>query len=78
MRFIDRSHCTSMKQKGQDTEIQAMGALTKAAAQKAESLGLGLLKNSRGAYRIIRKSGLGAYDEFFANLAEVDAFLKQI
>ena len=78
MRFIDRSKCTSISQKGKDSNITKMGDLTREATEKAERLGLGLLKNRQGAYRVIRECGLGAYEEFFASLTEVDKFLKKI
>ena len=78
MRFIDRSKCTSISQKGKDSNITKMGDLTREATKKAERLGLGLLKNRQGAYRVIRECGLGAYEEFFTSLAEVDKFLKKI
>lgn len=78
MRFIDRSKCTSISQKGKDSNITKMGDLTREATKKAERLGLGLLKNRQGAYRVIRECGLGSYEEFFASLSEVDKFLKKI
>lgn len=44
----------------------------------AKENGLGLLKTRQGSFRIIKESGLGAYEDFFANLAEVDDFLKHL
>ena len=78
MRYIDRSNCTSISQKGKDNNVARMGELTREATKKAERLGLGLLKNRQGTYRVIRECGLGAYEEFFTSLAEVDKFLKKI
>lgn len=40
--------------------------------------GLGVLKNRQGYYRIIKKSGLGAYGDVLSSLAEVDAFFKNL
>lgn len=77
MRYIDRTGC-KMHDKGQDHEIKSMGALTREATARAEAKGLGLLKTSWGAYRIIKRSGLGAgIMDAFETLAEVDAYIKK-
>lgn len=78
MRYIDHSECTSAFQKGKDSEIQSLGALTRTATRIAEANGLGVLKTRMHNFRIIKKSGLGAYADILQNLAEVDAFLKNL
>ncbi len=78
MRFIDKTGCKSYKEKGNDKDIKSLGKLTTAATKIAEENGLGVLKNRQGAYRIIKKSGLGAYEDFLGSLAEVDAFFKNL
>ena len=79
MRYIDRSNCKSIHDKGVDSDIQKLGKLTRTATKIAESKKLGVLKLSHdGGYRVIRESGLGAYMDTFADLAKVDSFLKQI
>ena len=78
MRYIDRTNCKSMRERGADREISSMGKLTKTAVRIAEERGLGLLKTHWGPYKVIRRCGLGAYPDTFATLAEVDAFLKGI
>ena len=78
MRYIDHSNCKTAFEKGISTEIRSMGKLTEKAVKIAEANGLGVLKNRQGHYRIIKKSGLGAYKDFFISLAEVDDFLKHL
>ena len=78
MRFIDHTGCKSAFEKGKDSEVKSMGKLTKTACRIAEENKLGVLKNRQGAYRIIRECGLGAYEDFLTDLAEVDAFLKNL
>ena len=78
MRFIDKTGCKSAFEKGADKDIRSLGELTKEATRIAEENGLGVLKNRQGAYRIIKKSGLGANEDFFASLTEVDAFFKSL
>ena len=78
MRFIDKTGCKSYKEKGVDKEIRSLGKLTRTATRIAEENGLGVLKNRQGAYRIIKASGLGAYEDFLESLDEVDAFLKNL
>lgn len=78
MRFIDKTGCKSAFEKGTDKNINTLGKLTRTATKNAESKGLGLLKRRDGYYRIIKESGLGAYEDFFENLEEVDTFLKGI
>ena len=78
MRFIDKAGCRSYKEKGTDKDITSLGKLTRTATRIAEENGLGVLKNRQGAYRIIKKSGLGANEDFFTSLAEVDAFFKSL
>ena len=78
MRFIDKKNCKSVSERGIDREIKSMGALTRVATKIAEQNGLGVLRNRQGAYRVIRASGLGAYEDFFTDLSEVDDFLKHL
>ncbi len=78
MRYIDRTGCKSISERGKDAEIQKMGKLTRTATKIAEKEGLGLLKTHWGVYKVIRACGLGAYTDELADLAEVDAFLKNL
>ncbi len=78
MRFIDHSNCKSAFERGESREIKTLGKLTRAATKIAEENGLGVLKNRQGCYRIIKASGLGAYEDFLTGLAEVDDFLKHL
>ena len=78
MRYIDRTDCKRMSDKGKDSEITKMGKLTRTATKIAEANGLGLLKTHWGVYKVIRACGLGAYTDELADLAEVDAFLKNL
>lgn len=78
MRFIDKTGCKSAFQKGKDTEVKSMGKLTRTACKIAEGKRLGLLKTRQGYYRVIRECGLGAYEDFFESLQEVDTFLKTL
>ena len=78
MRFIDKTNCKGAFEKGEDKDIQSLGKLTKTACHIAEQNGLGLLKTRQGCYRIIKKSGLGAYSDFLSDLAEVDNFFKHL
>ena len=78
MRYIDKTGCKSAFEKGKDAEIKSMGKLTKTACRIAEQNRLGLLKTCQGCYRIIKECGLGAYEDFFTTLAEVDDFLKYL
>lgn len=76
MRFIDKTGCKSAFEKGADKDIKTMGKLTRTATKIAEGKRLGLLKNRQGYYRVIKECGLGAYEDFFSTLEEVDTFLK--
>ena len=78
MRFIDRRNCKSAFEKGESHEIKSMGALTQEAVKIAEQNGLGVMQNRSGAFRVIRACGLGAYENFFSTLEEVDAFIKNL
>ena len=78
MRYIDKTGCKSAFEKGADHEIQKMGALTRTATKIAEANRLGVMKTRQGFYRVIKECGLGAYEDAFANLAEVDDFLKHL
>ena len=78
MRFIDKTGCKSAFEKGTDKEIKTLGKLTRTATQIAENKGLGLLKTRQVYYRVIKKSGLGAYEDFFSTLEEVDTFFKEL
>lgn len=78
MRYIDKTGCKSAFEKGNSKEIMSLGKLTKRACMIAKENGLGLMKTRQGSFRIVKESGLGAYEDFFANLAEVDDFLKHL
>ena len=78
MRYIDRTNCKSMSEKGIDRNITKMGKLTRTATKIAENKRLGLLKNGRGYYMVIRECGLGAYNDMLKDLAEVDEYLKNL
>ena len=78
MRYIDKTGCKSAFEKGKDSDIQKMGALTRTATKIAEANKLGLMKTRQGFYRVIKECGLGAYEDAFSNLAEVDDFLKHL
>ena len=78
MRYIDRTNCKSMSDRGEDHEIKTMGKLTRTATKIAEENHLGLLKTHFGIYRVIRECGLGAYRTDLADLAAVDDFLKNL
>lgn len=78
MRYIDRTGCKAIKEKGKDQEIKSMGSLTRKATKTAEENNLGLLKTSWGAYRIIKKSGLGAYEDVLSTLEEVNEFFLNL
>ncbi|MCR5510377.1 MAG: hypothetical protein K6F54_05445 [Lachnospiraceae bacterium] len=78
MRYIDRTGCKGISEKGKDSEITKMGKLTRTATKIAEENGLGLLKTHFGVYRVIRECGLGAYRSDLKDLAEVDEFLKNL
>ena len=78
MRYIDHSNCKTAFEKGEDHEIKSLGKLTSTATTIAEENGLGVLKNRQGLYRIIKKSGLGAYGDVLSSLAEVDDFLRNL
>lgn len=77
MRYID---CTNKKatERGNDKEISSLGALSEKATKIAESNRLGVLKTSWGPYRIIKASGLGAYEDILGSLEEVNAFLLNL
>ena len=77
MRYIDRSNCGTFD-KGSNSEIKSMGKLTRTACRIAEQNKLGLMKTRQGYYRVVKECGLGAYEDFFSNLAEVDDFLKHL
>lgn len=78
MRYIDKTGCKSAFEKGKNKEITSLGKLTKRACRIAKENGLGLLKTRQGVFRIIKESGLGAYEDFFTSLAEVNDFLKHL
>ena len=64
--------------KAKTTRSRALGSSPATATKIAEANGLGVLKNSQGYYRIIKRSGLGAYEDVLSTLAEVDAFFKNL
>lgn len=76
MRYIDKTGCRSAFERGTSKDIKTLGKLTRTATKKAEARGLGVLKRRDGYFRVISESGLGAYEDFFSNLEEVDAFIK--
>lgn len=78
MRYIDHTGTKSAKEAGKNSNIETLGALTREATRNAERNGLGVLKTRWGAYRIIKASGLGAYEDILSDLAEVDGFLKNL
>lgn len=78
MRYIDRTGCKKISDRGQDMEIKSLGALSRTATKIAEGNRLAVLKTSHGPFRIIKDSGLGAYGVFLYSLAEVDDFLKHL
>ena len=78
MRYINRTGCKSMRDRGENKEIKSMGALTRTATKIAEENGLGLLKTHWGAFKVISASGLGAYSTELKSLEEVDAFIKNL
>ena len=78
MRYIDRSECKNIRERGKDANITEIGALTREAARIAEQNGLGVLKARANAFRIIKASGLGAYEDILHSLEEVDGFLKDL
>ena len=78
MRYIDHTGCKSTFERGADSDVKSMGKLTCTATKIAEANGLGLLKNRQGCYRIIKASGLGAYEDVLSTLSEVDAFFKNL
>ena len=77
MRYIDRTG-KARNEKGESKEIRSMGDLTKEACRKAESLRLGVMKTSQGAYKVIRACGLGYEMNAFGTLKEVDTYIKSI
>ena len=78
MRFIDKTGCKSALERGKDSDIKKMGALTRTATRIAEQNKLGVMKTRQGCYRVIREGGIGAYEDFLDTLAEVDDFLKHL
>ncbi len=78
MRYIDRTNCKTAFEKGLDSNISNLDKLTRTATKIAEANGLGLLRTRQGVYRVIKESGLGAYSDFLSNLAEADAFFKNL
>lgn len=78
MRYIDRTGCQRISERGKDSEIARMGKLTRTATRIAEENGLGLLKTHFGTFRVIRACGLGAYNADLKDLAAVDSFLRNL
>lgn len=77
MRYIDRTG-KARNEKGESKEIRSMGDLTKETCLKAESMRLGVMKTSQGAYKVIRACGLGYEMNAFGTLKEVDTYIKSI
>ena len=78
MRYIDNINCKGAFEKGIDREISSLGKLTKTACRIAENNRLGLLRTRQGYFRIIKECGLGAYEDAFSDLADVDKFFKNL
>lgn len=78
VRYVDKTDCKSVFEKGNSTEIISLGNLTKEACELAEANGLGLLKTRQGAYRVIKENGLGAYRDILGSLDEADKFFKNL
>ena len=77
MRYSDRTG-KARNEKGESKNISSMGDLSKEACTKAERRGLGVMKTSWGAYKVIKECGLGYEMEAFENLKEVDTYIKKI
>lgn len=78
MRFIDKTNCKNAFEKGEDKKVSSLGKLTRTACKIAKENKLGVLKTRQGFYRIIKESGLGAYEDAFSSLSEVDTFFKHL
>ena len=77
MRYIDRTG-KARNEKGESKNISSMGDLSKEACTTAERKGLGVMKTSWGAYKVIRECGLGYEMNAFGPLKEVDTYIKSI
>ena len=77
MRYIDRTG-KARNEKGESKEIRNLGELSREACAKAESRGMGVMKTSWGAYKVIRACGLGYEMNAFGTLKEVDTYIKSI
>lgn len=77
MRYIDRTG-KERNERGETKNISSLGDLSKEACTKAERRGLGVMKTSWGAYKVIRESGLGYEQKAFGSLKEVDTYIKNI
>lgn len=75
MRYIDRTG-KARNESGESMEISSLGELSREACAKAESRGLGVMKTSWGAYKVIRACGLGYEMEAFGSLKEIDEYIK--
>ena len=75
MRYIDRTG-KARNEAGESRNFQSFGELSREACAKAERRGLGVMKTSWGAFKVIRESGLGYEMKAFASLKEVDTFIK--
>lgn len=75
MRYIDRTG-KARNEAGESRNVQSIGGLSKEACTKAERRGLGVMKTSWGAYKVIRESGLGYEMEVFGTLEAVDTYIK--
>ena len=78
MKFIDHINCKGAFERGESHEVFRMGELTRTATKIAEANGLGIIRTRQGVYRIIKTSGFGVYEGFFASLMEVDDFFKHL
>lgn len=75
MRYIDRTG-KARNEAGESRNIKSFGELSREACTKAERRGMGVMKTSWGAFKVIRESGLGYEMKAFNSLKEVDTYIK--
>lgn len=79
MRYLDRTNCKKITERGVDKKVNSLPGLTREAAEIMESKRRAILKTSWGVYRIIKESGLGCPEENhpdFVRLSDADAYIK--
>lgn len=79
MRYLDRTNCKKISDRGVDKNIKSLPGLTMEAAEILERKNRAILKTSWGVYRIIKESGLGCPEENhpdFRTLKAADAYIK--